>query len=134
MKDLKSKLQKIYHWLKERPSTHIVAIPFLIYLLLGIFFYHLFFLILNTGSPENNYGTGLAASLVLFFYFSMYFGMIIASLICFTIEAIIKFNWKIKRKFLLENKIYNFFWLIGLISYTIVCCIVLFFYFFLNVI
>jgi len=129
MKDLKPKLQKIYHWLKERPSTHIAAISSLIntiviislILLDSIFAY-------SDGSQgcQNLEGVTIIAFILL--YVLIYICIFIITSICFIIECVKKFNWRIKRKFLLENKIYNFFWVSGILCYIIIGCIVVFQY------
>jgi len=130
MKDLKPKLQKIYHWLKERPCTHIAAIFCFIYIVIAILLCCLTFEIINQYplNKQNNLG-GIGSIMILCLYFLIgYIIITLITILSFVVECFVKFRWKIKRKFLLENKIYNFFWFLGIIFYFVISCIVVFQY------
>jgi len=123
MKDLKPKLQKIYHWLKERPCTHVVAIALNI-VLLCLFAFLIYIHIDNNIHPEfadNDFANVIIFGLILLG------GEIVAILlfiITFMGELITSFKLKVIDKYLLENKIYNIFWFIGSSCFLIILCII----------
>jgi len=115
MKDFKPKLQKIYHWLKERPSTHIAV--FLASMSFVVcftpFILDLIFMIV----PSLNKYTddGLILIFILAVYVEIQLAICLITILFFFIEIITLFNFKIKKHYYLENKKYNIFWLVSLI-------------------
>lgn len=77
--------------------------------------------------------SGAISDILIALYFSIYFSVIIWGcpfIIIFLVEKIFYGKFRIKWKFILENPIYNFFWIIGqlaiIISIIFTClCIIL---------
>lgn len=119
-----NKLAKIYHKLKQQKWTHIIA-PF--YSLIYLFFlYTIYYDIKYPSDDKFSMGFG-------FVLFSLY---ILPKLAIFTFISIIllkllSLRWKsidiIKNNFILNNKIYNVYWLLNtLLMFYSFCILIVF--------
>ena len=121
-----NKLANIYHKFKQQKWTHIVA-PF--YFLIYVFL--LFTIYYDIKYPsEDKFSMGFG-----FILFSLYILPRLA-IFSFTLIILLKLlsrRWKsidiIKNKFLLDNKIYNVYWLLNTILMLYSFCILIVFTF-----
>ena len=119
-----NKLANIYHKLKLQKWTHIVA-PF--YFLIYLFFLYTEYY--DTKYPsEDKFNMGFG-----FILFSLYIlpRLAIFTFILVILLKLLSLKWKnidtIKNKFILDNKIYNIYWLLNtLLMFYSFCLLIVF--------
>ena len=122
MKELQEKLQKMIIYLKFHPWTHVFVwttyLGLIIYILFVIYYLIEIFLFANTSNDINL--TYCAFLFLTWLFFNFYFIIILLiTFICFLIELFTKF--KISNNYLINNLLYNRFWIIGFVLFVIFC-------------
>ena len=122
MKELQEKLQKMITYLKFRPWTHVFVwttyLGLIIYILFVTYYLIEIFLFANTSNDINL--TYCAFWLLTWLFFNFYFIIILSiTFICFLIELFTEF--KISNNYLINNLLYNRFWILGFVLFVIFC-------------